>query len=269
MVVVMAPTKVAGESGMARSLSCGKRYHKAGELVPVVPGLAAVLVRTARSARDMTVFEVAVAAGCRPGLVGAIEEGRIDPTLDTVGRIVNSIGYELRAGPSATPDPRYGAVDQSEVKRLAAEHLSAATRAAEFGYRPPGPPEGTQPHWDGQHPAPPRLFGAGPSRRDEGGWGAILVSSERSRVGMDRAELAAAAGLRDATVSLIEEGDVVLRVGELQDVLALMGASLDIRLEVYDDHDDVLHLEAAADPAAYEEQMRRDDELLASAVVLD
>lgn len=269
MVVVMAPTKVAAKSGMARSVSGGKRFYKASELVPIVPDLAAVLLRTARSARGMTVFEVAAAAGCRPGLVGAIEEGRVDPTLDTVGRIANSIGYELRAGPSASANPRYGAVDQSEVERLAAEYLSGATRAAEFGYRPPGPPEGTQPHWDGQHPAPPRLFGAGPTRRDEGGWGAILVSSERSRIGMDRAELAAAAGLSEATVSRIEEGDVALRVGELQDVLALMGATLDIRLEVYDDHDDVLHLEAVADPAAYEEQMRRDDELLASAVVLD
>lgn len=86
---------------------------------------------------------------------------------------------------------------------------------------------------------------------------------------MDRAELAAAAGLCEGTVTCIEEGDVLLRLGELQHVLASMGASLKVRLEVYDDHDDVLHLKAVADPAAYEQRMRREDELLASAVVLD
>ena len=247
----------------------GRRFCPVGEPVGVVPGLAAVLVRTARAARAMKVGHVAAAAGCGAGLVGAIEDGEGDPTLDTVGRIVNSIGFELRAGPGPGPDARYLAVDQAEVERLAAEYQAAAARAAEFGWRPPGPPEGAQHDWDGQHAAPPRLFGAGRTRRDEGGWAAMLVRSERARVGLDRAGLAAATGMGEDTVARVEQGDAVLPVGELQEVLAAMGASLEVRLEVYDDHDDVLHLKAAADPVAYEQRMRGDDELLAGALVLD
>ena len=210
IVVVMARSMVAGEGDVRGSVAMGRRFCPVGEPVGVVPGLAAVLVRTARAARAMTVGDVAVAAGCGAGLVGAIEDGEVDPTLDTVGRIVNSIGFELRAGPGAGPDTRYMDVNQAEVERLAAAYQAATARAADFGWCPPGPPEGTQRDWDGQHAAPPWLFGAGRTRRDKGGWAAMLVRSERARVGLDRAGLAAAAGMGEDTVARVEQGSEVL-----------------------------------------------------------
>ncbi|WP_420638910.1 helix-turn-helix domain-containing protein [Candidatus Poriferisocius sp.] len=67
--------------------------------------VASTLVRTARLAMGVTVAELAEAAGCEQELLVDIESGRVDPTLDTVGRIVNSVGLELRAGPAHHPHP--------------------------------------------------------------------------------------------------------------------------------------------------------------------
>ena len=246
----------------------GRRFNGVGAHVGVAAGLASALVRTARAALGVTAEQMAAAAGCGVGLVADIESGRLDPTLDTLGRLVSSVGLEVRAGPGPEPDGRYVGADSDEAQRLGAAFDQALEFAAQFGAGPPGPVEGTQPQWDGTDPAPPHLFGAGPTRRDGGGWSAILVRDERSRLAMTQSELAAATGLRAADVALIESGAVKLSVGQLQAMLAAMGASLVARLEVYDAHDDALHLKAVSDPQGYRNRMRAAKEAFSDAIVL-
>ena len=231
-------------------------------------GLASALVRTARAALGVTAEQMAAVAGCDEMLVADIESGRLDPTLDTVGRLVSSVGLEVRAGPGPEPDDRYVGVDGGEAQRLGTAYDQECELAAQFGAGPPGPLAGTQREWDGADPAPPHLFGAGPTRRDGGGWSALVVKDARSRLSMTQKELAAAAGLEACDVAWIESGAVKLTVGELQAVLAAMGASLVARLEVYDAHDDALHLSAVSDPQGYRNRIAAAKEALGDAVAL-
>ena len=62
-------------------------------------GRAARLLRIARTATGVSAGELTASAGCAESLVTGIENGKIDPTLDTVNRLVNSVGLEVRAGP--------------------------------------------------------------------------------------------------------------------------------------------------------------------------
>ena len=246
----------------------GQRFNGVGEHVGVAAGLASALVRTAQAALGVTAEQMAAAAGCGVGLVADIESGRLDPTLDTVGRLVSSVGLEVRAGTGPEPDGRYVGTDRDEAKRLGSAFDQACEFAAQFGAGPPGPMEGTQPQWDGIDPAPAHLFGAGLTRRDGGGWSAILVRDERSRLAMTQCDLAAATGLGATDVASIESGAVKLSVGQLQVVLAAMGASLVVRLEVYDAHDDALHLKAVSDPQGYRNRIRAAKEAFSDANVL-
>lgn len=214
-------------------------------------------------------MELAEDAGCDVELVRAIEAGRFDPALDTVERLVNSVGLEVRAGAGGKPDAAHSVVCESEVARVRRAFTEVVEFRRSHGLRPLGPPEGAQPDWDGTDPAPPRLFGAGPTRRDGGGWAAILVRSARQRRGMGQADLAAAAGLDRAGVAAVEDGRLRPPVNELERVLSAMGFGLRARLEPYDDHDDGLHLRALGDPGRYARRMRNGESAFATAVVLD
>ena len=230
--------------------------------------LAAVLLRTARAALGITAAELASAAGCGEELVRRIESGELDPAIDTVGRIVHGVGLELRCGPRPEANPAYRKVDDAEVARVAAAVAKARGFREEYGLGMPGPPPGTQRDWDGQDPAPCRLFGVGPSRRDDGGWAALLVWSARCELRMSPAEFAAAAGISEADVARIETGERRPPLGEVQRILNAAGIDLGVRLEVYDDHDDVLHLRASADEARHERTIARARETFGAAVVL-
>lgn len=232
-------------------------------------GTAAGLVLVARAALGVRSEEVAEAACCDAELVRAIEAGRYDPALDTVERLVNSVGLEVRAGVDGERGTTSSAVCESEVARVRRAFAELVEFRRSHGLRPPGPPVGAQLDWDGTDPAPPRLFGAGPTRRDGGGWAAILVRSARQRCGMGQAGLAAAAGLDRAGVAAIEDGQLLPPVKELERVLSAMGLGLRARLEPYDDHDDGLHLRALADPGRYARRMRNGERAFATAVVLD
>ena len=234
-----------------------------------VNGTAAGLLLTARAALGLRVEEVAEAAGCQTGLVSAIEEGQCDPVLDTVERLVNSVGLEVRAGGYGAPGPDVGSVPGSEVARVRRAFADLAGFRRSHGLRPPGPPVGAQPGWDGTEPAPPRLFGAGPTRRDGGGWAAILVSAARQRSRMTQTDLAAAAGLAREGVAAVEDGRFRPPVKEVERILSAMGYGLRTRLEAYDDHDDGLHLRALADPGRYARRLHNGEALFATAVVLD
>ena len=241
----------------------------AGRGVDAPVGTAAGLVLVARAALGVLPVEVAEAAGCEAELVGAIEAGQFDPVLDTVERLVNSVGLEVRAGTDGQPSAGFSMVCESEVARVRRAFAELVEFRRGHGLRPPGPPLGAQPDWDGTDPAPPRLFGAGPTRRDGGGWTAILVRSARQRRGMGQAAFAAATGLDRAGVAAIESGALRPPVKELERVLSAMGFGLRARLEPYDDHDDGLHLRALGDPGRYARRMRNGESAFATAVVLD
>lgn len=231
-------------------------------------GSAAALVLTARAARGISASGLAQSAGCALSLVAGIEEGRLDPTLDTVERLVNSIGLEVRAGTRSEPNPAYMGVSASEVERVRAAFEEASRFREAHGLRPVGVPCGVQPGWDGLGSAPARLFGAGPTRRDGGGWGAILLRGERALTQAALGRVAAAAGVSAECAERVEDGTFRPPVSMVESLLAAMGSCLWVRLEPYDDHDDGLHLQARADPERYQRRLANGERAFASAVPL-
>ena len=187
-----------------------------------------------------------------------IESGDVDPAMDTVERILNGSGLELRAGPG-TPDGRYYGplVDPDEAARLRCALGDTCSFRRQLGAPPPGPPAGALPDWDGMDPAPPRPFGAGEGRRDGGGWAALLVRSAiaETRRG-DSSAFALACGLDTQALSRIIAGEARPAVGELAAILTRASIGLRVRIEVYDDHDDGLHLSSQTDPDLHRPRRR-------------
>ena len=213
--------------------------------------LGSVVLRTARAVLDLTPADLARATGCSVTLVERIESGEADPTLDTVHRLLNTVGLELRCGPRPTPNNAYLQVTPSEVHRLVAAWKEACADRAQFGLGPPAPITDLQLPWDGEPPAPPHLFGAGPTRRHDGGWGAALVRSLRSRRGLTPAAFAAVVGLDETEVVRIESGAFRPPISEIQRIHSQVREALSVRVEVYDNHDDVLELDYIRDPESY------------------
>lgn len=87
-------------------------------------------------------------------LVRRVECGDLDPATDTVERILNDSGLELRAGP-APPDGRYCGplVDPNQVARLVSSLADARELRRQVGAPPPGSPAGVLSDWDGEDPA--------------------------------------------------------------------------------------------------------------------
>ena len=228
--------------------------------------LAGVLLHTAREALGCGIRELAEAAGCTEGLVRRIESGELDPTLDTVERILNASGLEVRAGP-APGDGRYSGAgpDADEVARVRAAIEAERALREELGAPPAGPPTGAQPYWGGEDPAPARHIGAADSRGDAGGWAAVLVRSAVAETPGGAEAFARAADVEAKTLDRICSGAHRPTVGDLAGLLERAGTGLRVRLEVYDDHDDGLHLSAVADPERYRRIKARAEETFASA----
>ena len=228
--------------------------------------LAGVLLRTAREALGCGAGELAEAAGCAHGLVRRIESGDVDPTLDTVERILNASGLELRAGP-APADGRYSgaAPDAGEAARVRAAIEAERALCEDLGAPPAGPPVGAQPDWGGEDPAPARHIGAAEGRHDAGGWAAVLVRSAITEAPGRAEAFAGAAGVDAEALGRICSGVHRPTVGELAGLLQRAGTGLRVRLEVYDDHDDGLHLSAVADLERRRRTKTRAEEIFASA----
>lgn len=231
-------------------------------------GVAAELVLTARAAVGIAANELAKAAKCKIELINNIESGQLDPVLDTVERLVNSVGLEVRAGTGFDSRETRSADFNSEVRRVRRALVDAVEFRRSFGLGPPSPLRGTQRDWDGIEPAPARLFGAGPTRRDGDGWAAILVSAQRQRTGAHLEDIAAATSTSPTRVADIEAGRIRPPTGELKRLLSAMAATLRVRLEPYDDHDDTLHLRAIADPERYHRQLHHGETIFSNSVVL-
>ena len=195
-----------------------------------------------------------------------IESGELDPTLDTVERILNGSGLEVRAAP-VSPGSLYSGPepDAAEANRVRASLEEARALRADLGAPAPGPPAGSLPAWDGNDPAPARCVGAAEGRHDAGGWGAVLVRSAIAEASGERGAFARAAGLDESALEPLITGEVRPTVGQLAGLLARAGTGLRVRLEVYDDRDDGLHLGAVADPRRHRRIKRRAEEILATA----
>ena len=225
-------------------------------------GRAARLLRIARSVTGVSTADLAASAGCAESLVTGIESGQFDSTLDTVNRLVNSVGLEVRAGaqPIDSSDQRLpgdGLTDDDEIGRVRQAFEAACGFHSHYGLAPLGPPPGSQPHWDGEDPAPGHRFRVAEAREDGGGWSALLIRDARDRMEMTQAQAAAAASISETDIERIETGELRLSVVELERILGLMGLKLHTRLEPYDDHDDVLHLIALKDPELHKHRLQK------------
>lgn len=225
-------------------------------------GRAARLLRIARSVTGVSTADLAASAGCAESLVTGIESGQLDPTLDTVNRLVNSVGLEVRAGPQPVGSgnqrlPGDGLADADEIGRVRQAFEAARDFRNRYGLTPLGPPPGSQPHWDGEDPAPGHRFRVAEARGDGGGWSALLVRDARDRIKKTQDQVAAVVGISETDVARIETGELRLSVVELERILGLMGLKLHTRLEPYDDHDDMLHLIALKDPELHQHRLQK------------
>lgn len=234
-------------------------------------GRAARLLRIARSVTGVSTADLAASAGCAESLVAGIESGQIDSTLDTVNRLVNSVGLEVRAGPQPVGSsdqrlPGNGLTDADEIGRVRQAYEAACDFRSRYGLAPLGPPPGSQPHWDGEDPAPGHRFRVAEAREDGGGWSALLVRDARDRMEMTQAQVAAVVGISETDIARTETGELRLSVVELERILNSMGLELHTRLEPYDDHDDVLHLIALKDPELHQHRLQKSLEAIGRSV---
>lgn len=227
--------------------------------------LATIVLHTAREALDCGVQQLADAAGCARSLIEQIESGETDPTLDTIERIVNASGLEVRiglgsfvsCGNEVGPDP-------AEVARLRSVVEADRALRGEIGARAAGPPVGAQPEWDGMSLSPGRQIGAAEGRSDCGGWAAVLMKSAMAATHFEMKLFAQTIHVDVQTLERICSGGYRPTVGELTGLLESVGMGLSVRLEVYDDHDDGLHLSALADPMRHRRIETQAERLFAS-----
>ena len=217
---------------------------------PSRSGIGVGLMLTAREVAGVDAAGLATAAGCDAELVEAIEAGGGDPCLDTIERLVNAVALECRIGPGADGGLYSAGPDAGEVSRLRCELAAAAEHRAGLGLPALAVPEGSQLPWDGTDPAPARRHGADDSRCGPGK-SAILVRYFRSCTGLSVAEYAKRCGVAAAALEEIESGAVRPGAAAVEELLGWAGLGVRARLEVYDDHDDGLHLLALADPDFY------------------
>ena len=172
----------------------------------------------------------------------------LDAAFDTIERLLNSVVLECRLGTDPDDGLYTCGPGPAEVERLRKEVESTARFRAEIGLPALAVPGGTQPLWDGTDPAPARMFGSGDGRRDGGGWAAILVSFARFEARLDIDGYAERTGLTPQHLEAVESGELRPGSGEVERILIAGGTGIRGRLELYEDHDDVLHLRAMANP---------------------
>ena len=203
-----------------------------------------VLIAGLRGVADATSGELADAAGCSVDLVADIESGKIRPYFSTLERIANSVALEIRMGvrfrPFASPVSHRFDHNLARVRgELAAEN---AWRLS-LGISPVGPPAAVMPDWDGTDPAPIRQFNAWPNRTDGGGNTAINVAYGRNCVlRADPPQFARRTGLSVEQLADIESGIVPLRLDHTEALLNRTNLEQYAHIELYDAHDDELHL---------------------------
>jgi transcriptional regulator with XRE-family HTH domain len=87
--------------------------------------IAAEVLREARSQASLSQSELADAAGTYQSVVGRIEAGKTSPSLDTLARMVNAAGFELKFSlePADVKDPVIEAYKPGVDQTLLIENL--------------------------------------------------------------------------------------------------------------------------------------------------
>ena len=219
-----------------------------------VSSIAAELMSTLSDVMGLSHREIAERAGCEAALIAAIESGRMDPALDTIDRIANSVGLEVRAVlTGAEHDMANLAVVGSERDRVRALLEDAvAFRHDVLGLGPAVMDPELQLLWDGTDPAPPRQWSAGSHRGDDGGHAATLLKLARQRAAVSQQAFAETIGIEVARLGALESGNIQPGIDELVALLRRAQFGLRLRLEIFDPHDDELHREALRRPASFE-----------------
>lgn len=203
-----------------------------------------------RSVAGFGVEQLAAAAGCKPALVAAVEFGEMRPAAETIERLANAVSLELRV----QVVPRTAAchvADQfdGDLGRVRDALAAEQDWRAAHGVPPLVPPSEAVPAWDGCDPAPARQSSAWPSRTDFGGSTAVKIGyARRCVLRISSTEFAHRADLPTEVFDDYESGRVSLSMDATESLLNAAGAEQRVRLEMYDAHDDVLHLCALADP---------------------
>jgi transcriptional regulator with XRE-family HTH domain len=60
-------------------------------------------IREIRRSKDITQTQLQVPSGLRREYISNIERGKINPTVETVNKLLRPLGYELRIVPKTTP----------------------------------------------------------------------------------------------------------------------------------------------------------------------
>jgi transcriptional regulator with XRE-family HTH domain len=99
---------------------------------------AATLIRSARAGSGLTLRRLAHRAGTSHATLSAYETGRVDPSVDTVARIVRAAGFEVEwaLAPRMGDDPGDRGRELVEVLELAA--LFPARHRPELAFPPFG-----------------------------------------------------------------------------------------------------------------------------------
>lgn len=230
------------------SATCVVRPLRSYGLAAVGAGWGRVVLAGVLQVAEMTLSQLAESADCEVGLVSAVESGRVRPTWETLERLANAVGLEVRVGVR----PGAGTADVAERFDAGGDRVRKALDdqnawRAELGLGPLAPPPATVPPWDGADPAPARQVSAWPHRTDFGGHAAINVRYGRNCVlRIDETSFADAVGLTLSELSDIEHGRVSLSLDDTESLLNSAGLEQFAHLEPYDDHDDLLHLDAIA-----------------------
>ncbi len=215
------------------------------------------LPQTARMMADaltverVTPAEAAQASGRSVEWVEGVAAGEIDPTLDELELALNAIGLELRCGLRPLGrrcHPPHDPVALAERIRQEREADLALFGEARIQRSPPQPG------------ATRRLIGAGPTRRDDGGWAALLVLDRLSLMTVPPVtplKFAIRARIGWRRMRRLRSGAWVPTAGRLERMLNRNGAELHLRLEAYEYHDDDLHEYWRSDPERYERQRER------------
>jgi transcriptional regulator with XRE-family HTH domain len=85
------------------------------------------LIREARRRAGLTQAELATRVGTSQPAIARYERARAMPDLDTLHRIVEACGFELRLE-LAQPDPQRAAAERIALERTPEERLQANTR---------------------------------------------------------------------------------------------------------------------------------------------
>lgn len=105
------------------------------------------LLRSRRTSAGLTLRQLAARAGTSHSTLAAYEAGRVEPSLETLERVLRAAGYDLTLASSrrvASGDPARGRqlVEVLELAAMFPARHAARLRAPVFGVADPATPAG-------------------------------------------------------------------------------------------------------------------------------